>query len=307
MRDDGMIAGIGFSTEQQRDMTGLEDNLRRIKDLGASHAELSLYNMDLISGGRVLTERVRRLEQICRSVDLRYTVHGPLAVNMMDVRYRPVFHKAVAATLEICGAVGASVCVQHPGFAPKPLPPTALDELHAQERAAWHSLADIAKANGTRIAIETLFAFQADRYTADPFRLADEIAGIEHKHVCGTLDFSHTYLACTHLGLDFTQAARAFAPITGHLHVHDSLGQPDLVRGFAPSENVAFGLGDLHLPLGWGDIPWQSLLPQLRFLPATVWNFELPPWFMGEAAASLTQARDLLPVIAQQVATPTPA
>jgi hypothetical protein len=60
------IAGFGFDTDSAAaDLSDLDDVLARIAGTGASHAELSLCGLELIAGGRILTERRRRLEAIC--------------------------------------------------------------------------------------------------------------------------------------------------------------------------------------------------------------------------------------------------
>lgn len=288
-----MIAGFGFSTMQQRDLGDLDAILGRIAELGASHAELSLWGADLICGGRILSERVRQLERICARRGLGYTVHGPLAANLMDEAHREHFQAAVAAMLEICGRVGATRLVHHAGRIAA-ASAAAIERAHARERDALRALGDRAARHGVRIAVETLFVFERDRYTATAARLAEEIRAIDHPQVCGTLDFSHVYLYATHLGLDFIEQVKAFAPVAGHLHVHDSFGRPKLVETFSPSEDLAFGLGDLHLPLGWGDIPWDELLPQLTFQDGTVLVLELPWHFQEEAPQCAREAQRLM-------------
>ena len=73
------IAGFGFCTDEVRpDLSDLDAQLARLQATGASHCELSLYELDLIVGGRVLPERRRLLERICARRALKYTVHGVL-------------------------------------------------------------------------------------------------------------------------------------------------------------------------------------------------------------------------------------
>ena len=108
-----MIAGFGFSTIQRRDLSDLDDILSRIEDLGATHAELSLGGADLVCGGRLLSHRVDRLARICARHRLAYTAHGPLTANFMDPVHLDAYKAAVAALLEVCGAVGATALVQH--------------------------------------------------------------------------------------------------------------------------------------------------------------------------------------------------
>ena len=41
-------------------------------------------------------------------------------------------------------------------------------------------------------------------------------------------------------------------------------------------------MGHLHLPIGWGDIPWDAILPRLRFRTGTVMMVELPERYWAE-------------------------
>jgi sugar phosphate isomerase/epimerase len=291
-----MIAGFGFSTIQRRDLSDLDDILSRIEELGASHAELSLGGADLVCGGRLLSQRVDRLARICARHRLGYTAHGPLAANFMDPVHLAAYKAAVAALLEVCGAVGATVLVQHSGRVAASSD-AEIERLHAQERDALRAMGDIGARHGVKLAVETLWVFDRALYTATAARLAEEIRAVDHPFVCGTLDFSHVYLHSTFLGLDFLEQVKAFAPVAGHLHVHDSFGRPKLAPIHAPSEELAFGLGDLHLPLGWGDIPLDEVLPRLAVRDDTVFMIELPPQFAEEAPQVAAEARRLIDLV----------
>jgi sugar phosphate isomerase/epimerase len=292
------IAGFGFCTDGAKpDLSDLDAQLARIEATGASHCELSLYELDLIVGGRVLPERRRRLEQICARRALRYTVHGVLTVNFMDEAHLEL-HKAVCrAMLELCEAVGASVMAHHPGKVPA-APAAELERLHALERDTLREMGDVAAGSGVTIAVENLFVEDAVSYTADPVRLAREIAAIDHPNVCGLLDFSHAYIMARFRGMDYAQTLEAFAPQVNHLHVHDSLGRPTSIEGFYRlAEQIAFGMGDLHLPLGWGDIPWDTILPRLRLRPGTVLIVELPERHFAELDRCAATARRFMDMI----------
>ena len=140
-----MIAGFGFSTIQRRDLSDLDEILSRIEDLGATHAELSLGGADLVCGGRLLSHRVDRLARICARHRLAYTAHGPLTANFMDPVHLDAYKAAVAALLEVCGAVGATALVQHSGRVAA-APDTEIERLHAQERDALRGWATSAPA-----------------------------------------------------------------------------------------------------------------------------------------------------------------
>lgn len=286
------IAGFGFSTIGERpDLSDLDRALARIEETGATHCELSLCAADLIAGARVLPERRRQLKAICGRRKLRYTVHGALTVNFMDEANLEL-HKAVCrAYLELAGAVGATVMVHHPGVI-RARPAHELDRLHALERDALREMGDLAGRLGLRIAVETLFVESEAEYTADPVRLAGELRAVAHPQVVGTLDVSHSYIMTICRGTSFADAVAAFAPVTGHLHLHDSFGRPNRMgKFFTPSEQVAYGIGDLHLPFGWGDIPFDSLLPKLPVLPGSVLNVELPARYWSELDACAAAAR----------------
>jgi sugar phosphate isomerase/epimerase len=292
------IAGFGFCTDEVRpDLSDLDAQLARIEATGASHCELSLYELDLVVGGRVLPERRRLLERICARRALKYTVHGVLAVNFMDEVHLDA-HKAVCrAMLELCAAVGASVMAHHPGRLPA-THAAHLERLHGIERDALRAMGDVAAAYGVKIAVENLFVEDAREYTPDPVRLAKEIAAIDHPHVCGLLAFSHAYIMAQFRGTDYLETLQAFAPQVNHLHVHDSLGRPTSIGGFYRfAEQIAFGMGDLHMPLGWGDIPWDAILPGLPLRPGTVMIVELQERYWAELEQCAATARRFMDMV----------
>lgn len=291
------IAGVGFATiGEHPDLSGLDRALGRIEDVGASHAELALFAADLIAGGRILPGPRRRLEAICARRPLRYTAHGILAVNFMDEANLDLHRAVCRATIELAAAVGVTILVQHPGLLTAPVPPAEIERLHAVERDAWREMGDHAGRFGLRIAVETLFVESDREYTADPERLAAEIRAVAHPHITGTLDVSHSYLMSSFRGRRLEDAVRAFAPVTGHFHLHDSFGRPpgSLSGFYADSERVAFGVGDLHLPFGWGDIPFATLLPGLPIERGSIFTVELPERHWGELEANARFALDLM-------------
>ena len=237
----------------------------------------------------------RRLEQICGRRRLRYTAHATLSVNFMDEANLDLHRAVCRANLELAAALGATAMVLHPGVIAAQ-PAHELDRLHAVERAALREMGDVAGRLGVRIAVETLFVESEREYTADPARLAAEIRAVGHPSVVGTLDVSHSYLMTSFRGTSFAEAVAAFAPVTGHFHLHDSFGRPPGSLGgfYTDSERLAFGVGDLHLPFGWGDIPFETLLPGLPVLPGSVLTVELPERYWVELDACASFARRLM-------------
>lgn len=289
-----VISSVGFCTGTgEGDLRVLEAGLRRMDELGATVAELSLYGEDLIAGGRVIEGRARRLADICKPYSFRYTVHGLIASNFMDAAHLPLQKAVVRAMLELCERVGATVLVHHAGHAPagRPVDHARYDAL---EREALAELAEVARGYGVRIALENIFAMGDGEYRQTPGQIAETVRAIGHPNLCALLDFSHAYIECTRRGLDWRAEVRAMAPVSGHLHLHDSFGRPySMKRFYHPCEATALGIGDLHLPLGWGDIPWDELFAELTFLPDTALVLEITERYDLELPDCLAQARAL--------------
>lgn len=295
---DGPIAGFGFSTSAaSADLSDLDRVLGRIEETGASHAELTLCAAHVIAGGRIVPPMRRRLEAACARRTLRYTVHGALTVNFMDTANLAAHEAVCRAMLELTGAVGASLMVHHPGLVAA-AERAEIARRRAVETATLRRMGEVAAGHGTRLAVETLFVETDRRWTADPHALAAQLREVAHPAVVGTLDVSHTRIMTGFLGTSFEGAVAAFAPVSGHVHLHDSFGRPTTIDTFYhAAERAAFGMGDLHLPLGWGDIPFAELLPGLPFLPGTVLNVELPPKYWAEVDACAATARTLVEAI----------
>ena len=81
-------------------------------------------------------------------------------------------------------------------------------------------------------------------------------------------------------------------PVVKHLHIHDSFGRASTLEPTgAFGEAVAYGQGDLHMPLGWGDLPWDAVLPQLSFQPGIIAMLEIRRRWWSEIDATLAEVR----------------
>ena len=65
-------------------------------------------------------------------------------------------------------------------------------------------------------------------------------------------------------------------PLSEHIHMHDSFGIIERIWTHIDAENTSYGQGDLHLPLGWGDIPFDKIFDEVHFPKNINLNFELP-------------------------------
>ncbi len=288
------ITGTGFNSgSDDGELFSLEADLRRLADIGVDTVELALTGIDLISGGRIIPERLERLIAVTEQFDFRYTVHGLVSSNFMDPDTLAYQMAAAKALVEVCDRIDARILVQHGGC-------LRADQIHQRaeadirEREALTELGDFARPYGVRIALENIFTTELGQYRQTPAEVAETVKAVNHPNVVALIDFSHAYIESTYKGLDFRAQIAAMAPVTGHLHVHDSFGRPQgFYKPFFPQENTAMGVGDLHLPLGWGNIDWDGIFAELEFLPDTVLMMEVGPRYRSEQPESLRRAREL--------------
>jgi sugar phosphate isomerase/epimerase len=297
------IVAAGFSaSSKDGEIDSLGEDLTRLVSIGADVAELGLSGLDLVAGGRIIGDRLRRLAAMTARLPLRYSVHGLVASNFMDPETLPLQLAAAKALVEVCDRIDARVLVQHGGE----LRPEQIRErtgADARQREALMELAAFAQRYGVRIALENIFTTEEGQYRQTPAELASTVKDINHPNLVALIDFSHAYIEATYRGLDFKAELAAMAPVTGHLHVHDSFGQPiGRFKPFYPQEATALGLGDLHMPLGWGDIDWESLFAEIDVLPDTFLIMEIEARYRSEQAESLAIAQRLIDINSDRAA-----
>ncbi len=289
------IIGTGFNAGSTNgELESLEKELRILSEIGVDTVELGLTSLDLIAGGRIIEERAERLVALTKQFDFRYTVHGLVSSNFMEpetCRYQLDAAKALA---QICDRIGAGILVQHGGnLRAEQIFERA--EADAREREALFELAEFCKPYGVRVAFENIFTTEPGQYRQTPTQIAETVKTIGHPNLVALIDFSHAYIESTYRGLNFREELRAMASVAGHLHVHDSFGRPQaFYKGYHVQENTALGIGDLHMPLGWGDIDWEDIFSELTFLPGTVLMMEIGRRYHAEQPASLERAKGLM-------------
>ncbi|WP_181704795.1 sugar phosphate isomerase/epimerase family protein [Chthonobacter rhizosphaerae] len=290
------VQGTGISAHKRlNDLSDFGAELDMIEALGVETIELPTYDMDIVVGGRIRRPQMEALKRACAGRSVVYSVHGPLAINFMDEAYRLQRHfDVLAASLEVAAEVGAGNYVIHSGLAPMQQG-AGLEAAYARQREWLARSGDMARQLGLTLCVETLFAgFDGTVHASSPRRLAEELAAIGHPAVMATLDFSHAYLKLDYDGVrtTFVDEVAALAPYAKHLHMHDSFGRQDDIWMFTEGERLAYGHGDLHLPVGWGDIPWDDLMDACRFPEGVVFNIELKDryWYAAEECVAATKA-----------------
>jgi len=291
-----IISAIGFCNRVGHgDLSILDESLRDIADTGADACEIGIYGEEIIAGGRIIENRTCRIEEIVRAYGFKkLSLHGQISSNFMDRQHLALQKKVVRAMLELCNRLGAGILVHHSGSAQLAEGESGAD-LDLMEREALSEMADIAKGYGVRIALENIFTTESGQYRQTPSQVAETVRAVGHDNLVALIDFSHAYIESTFKQLDFREQLRSMAPVTGHLHVHDSFGLPyTMEKFFHPAEATALGIGDLHLPIGWGDIAWEEIFAELTFLPDTTLIMEVDAKrFRDQQPACLERARGL--------------
>lgn len=285
------LGGVGGS------MAALDRALARVIAAGCDHAELSTAALHPTADGRDNDARIAAIAKVCARHALSYSLHAPIAINLMDGTHAALHVEVLRSSIRFAAAVGASVVVVHPGRVHPQADLADRARLLAFEREQVLRAADLAGTHGIRIGLENLnpnrnmMAGTLASYALDPVALAAQISAINHPAVCGVMDFGHGWLAAGRLGFDYPAAMRAFAPSVGHLHVTENCGKPITLVDATDDEHIAYGMGDLHLPLGWGSVPYDTLLADLPIRAATKMVLEIKGAHHDELPASVSLAR----------------
>lgn len=287
------IKGVGYSLRATSpEFEDLAEKLDEAERLGVDFVELPIFAWTLVVNGRILDDRLERLVAATRHRPFGYTVHGPLAINLMEVPARLQRHEALLdAAITITGALGAQTLVMHAGCVR-----AADDDIavaYSRQRESLFRAGDRAAAAGVTVCVENIFRFEAMRETPLPSRLAAELDAVDHPNVRATLDVSHAYLRCTDARVDPLPEIAALAPLARHVHVHDSFGRPNASWALDEAERVALGEGDLHLPLGWGSIPWSEVTRRCRLPEGAIVNLELNRRYWRELPEQIVRLKAL--------------
>jgi sugar phosphate isomerase/epimerase len=270
-------------------LAGLEQTLGELRDMGYALVELGVTAHPVIVDGEVRQRQLADLAFVLRSSGLRFTIHG---MNRLNLAYDPrheLCRRIMACQIEVCRAVGASRLVYHSGLQALDqarygvrrtlLSGEELAEGAAREVAALRALAPTAAHAGVLIGVENGDSHQWEhnliaahglpreallthhaRLRIEP--IVAQLEAIDHPAVGLTLDIAHLHIAAHDMAFDYLESVSAAAPWTRHLHVNDNLGRLD--QGFdAESERWAFGEADIHMPPGWGSIPYQEVFARL--------------------------------------------
>jgi sugar phosphate isomerase/epimerase len=230
----------------------LAADLEQLIDDGYTVAEPAVEALHCVLAGKLVERQMDRVGAIfARYADrLAYSVHSPAVLDLRDRRDPDLHREILLSCVRFAGTIGARVLVVH-------YEARSDDEaVEAQYRRAIEAAAEEAGRLGVILGIENIEVERTER-------VLEFLEAVRHPWVRMTYDFAHDYLASDLFGYDHLASARACAPYAAHLHLTDNYGRfnPARLGDFLQYRATPYtyitvtGLGDMHLPLGWGTLP----------------------------------------------------
>lgn len=297
---------IGSNISEVR-VDGNLDNLRSDLDaflkFGLSAAEIGVHGTDVIRNGKLDSRRLVEIKKILDQYPFTYSVHAPNPLNLMDEEGFDIHLDVMRSSLEFTQAINAKVMVYHPGRfqAEESFGPLGKME-HSESKC--QKLLDLeaevitnfsSEFPGQIIAMENARPYRYHSpycYAETISALKEQVERINRHNVAITLDFGHLHMSSQFYGFGEIEAVEQIAHLIQHCHVHDNFGGSVYHTDKQQTHQIPLGKGDLHMPVGWGDINFTRLfscfIEQYQGLLIT----ELRGRYFaatGESAASLAQ------------------
>jgi len=288
---------IGFTGKcPNGDISALSDQIRRLKEVGVDSLEVSVYETDVICGKKINLPELKILKDTLLGQDFSYTVHGELSVNLMDQENFDSHKEVLKRDIEVSSEIQATHLITHFGQTTNKVyeNKNIYESYLKKQQDCYAELGDYAKQYNVTLAIENLFPFTIDNYAPLPNEIALQLNKINHPNVKCCLDISHAYINCTYRNAHFIDEIKKMAPLSEHIHMHDSFGLIERIWAYVPAEYTSYGQGDLHLPLGWGDIPFEKIFKEIQFPDRLNLNFELPERYIKYFIENIKEAKRLL-------------
>jgi len=314
------IKGIGINIDSSTidgDLDLLEKVLGNSQDLGFDYAEIAVHGVDAILKGKLNWLQSRVIAGILKKFKLKYTVHGPDLLNLMDHRNFKLQKEVFKSGIEFTNAIGAEIFVYHGGKIPlkekvssENIPQSEflkipskrkIDKLKKMEITTLQELASFAKDLQVTIAVEntspdveeeylwelskqinnninfpssvttsqkskSFFLREISKYNygTNIEELVEQVKKINRENVGITFDFGHAFLASKYYHFNFLDSVKLALPHIKHVHIHDCFGKPNVSNEEADINLIQFGIGDLHMPVGWGEIPYDKIFRILK-------------------------------------------
>jgi len=283
---------IGLNIHSGRingDLELLKRDVRAIAAAGFDVAEIPVHGVDAVVNGHLREGRAKQVKEILDGFDLDYTVHAPDRLNLRDFQYPDVQRKVFAASIQFTAAIGAKRLVYHQGKLKSNGSDVSEEEAREVEIDELAELSKLAKKEGVTVCVENIHSS-----ITHLVKLLESV-GEESVKMC--YDFAHSYINSKKLGYDFLRSIQAAKPYIRHAHVNDNFGKGRPESAPPYIEAMPMGIGDLHLPIGWGNIPYEDVFRIMAGYDG-IYILELQERFFENGYSMLNEAlqdlRDML-------------
>lgn len=268
------------------DLRKLEKELSAIEKAGADCAELVLHGLDAVIGGRLVPARLRQVREIMRWHSLGYTLHLPYELNLLDPEASALYEGVFRAGIRFAQETGCEAVVYHAGRAAG-----EAEALRNREADILGRLLD--EAGGLPVCMENGPFYAPGVFSAGngAENMARFCRLVNRPNFRLTFDVGHHFLSTRGDAEALLADAESLLPFVAHVHLHDNFGIPLRMEDKDYSHRIACGAADLHLPPGWGRIPFGPLLKVFRPYRG-IFVLEIEKRFEDQYKASLDWIRE---------------
>lgn len=263
------------------DLNILDKELEFFKYCGFTVVELTTSGLFFILNGSLNKKRAEKIYRVLKRYPFMYTLHLPDNLNLAVSENPEKEYKIFSSCIEFADIVNAEVVVYHCGLNLLNMDSAAeLEKYRNREINALKNLAAYTYGKNIIIAVENtapldfedeiikkrkiekkeLQYFHPSLY---PEEIAGEIKEIDMQNIGITLDLGHLFLSTQLTGKDFLKTVEKVAPYIVHIHLNDNFGINNSSYHTRMDEPI-YGLGDCHLPPGYGDIPIRDAFKYLH-------------------------------------------
>jgi sugar phosphate isomerase/epimerase len=213
-------------------------------DLGMSYIEIQTEHP--FTPSEMNRKRVNEVRELADTYGLDIILHGPLFdTNLSSLKecIRSASVKFTQECVELANRLNADLLVVHSGPCPGDLPSSFLDNARSQLHRSLSELTKVAMNFGVTIGLENKQQSEDRELVLYPDEHLEIVEAFRDQGVRAVLDIGHAHTTNSNL-VDYI---RLLGDLLVELHLHDNNG-----------------ISDDHLPLGAGNIDFESFFEMVR-------------------------------------------
>ncbi len=228
--------------------------IRQCAAVGYDAVEMNLETLPLIIHGKTCDRVADWLKGALGEFPIAKTAHIGTGVELRSENFE--LHKRVLmSSVDVCARLGFELLNVHYEERGR--------DLRAEKRflEGHREAAQRAQDLGVKLSIENIEVEQSAR-------VVEFVEEVDHPNLFMTIDTGHLYLSSRYFGYDMRETLRRCAPKLAHIHLNDNVGvfcplrleDFDRYKMVGLRKRTTFGEGDIHLPPGYGTLPFSDVL-----------------------------------------------